>query len=80
MLVAQPDPADVARLAVDGPLQVEPAEDQPFVRRVELRDPLRGLVDHRVALDQPALVLELAAVLALLGHCRAWRADSSSWR
>ena len=49
-------------------LQVEAAEDQPLVGGVELRDPLRGLVDHRVALDEAALVPELAAVLALAGQ------------
>jgi hypothetical protein len=65
VLVAQPDPADVARLAVDAVLQVEAAEDQPFVRGVELRDPARGLEDHGVALDQATLVTQLAAVLPL---------------
>ena len=32
---------------------------------VELRDPLGGLEDHRVALDQPALVAQPTAVVAL---------------
>ena len=68
LLVAQPDPADVARLAVDHALEVEAAEDQALVRGVELRDPARGLVDHRVPLDQAALVAQLPAVLALAGQ------------
>ena len=68
MPVAQPDPADVARLPVDGVLHVEAPEDQALVGGVELRDPARGLVDHRVPFDQAALVSELAAVLALAGQ------------
>ena len=68
VLVAQPDPADVARRPVDTALQVEAAEDQPLVGSIELRDPLRRLVDHCVTLDQAALVLEPAAVLALAGQ------------
>ena len=66
--VAQPDPADVARLPVHAVLHVEAAEDQALVGGVELRDPARGLEDHRVPLDQAALVAQLAAVLALPGQ------------
>ena len=68
MPVAQPDPADVAGLAVHLGLQVEAAEDQPLVGSVELRDPPRGLVDHGVPLDQAALVAQPAAVVSLLGQ------------
>ena len=66
--VAQPDPADVARLRVALGAQVEPAEDQPLVGGVELGDAARGLEDHRVALDEATLVLEPAAVVALAGQ------------
>jgi hypothetical protein len=38
------------------------------VRRVELRDPLRGLEHHRVALDEAAFVTELPPRVALLGE------------
>ena len=68
MPVAQPDPADVARLPVHAVLHVEAPEDQALVGGVELRDPARGLEDHRVPLDQAALVAQLAAVLALPGQ------------
>ena len=66
--VAQPDPADVAGLGVELLLHVEAAEDQALVGGVELRDPLRGLEDHGVALDQATLVAEPAAVVALAGQ------------
>ena len=66
--VAQADPADVARGRVALGTQVEAAEDQPLVRGVELGDALGGLEDHRVALDQPALVTEPAAAVALAGQ------------
>ncbi len=65
VLVAQPDPADVARLGVELGTQVEAAEDQALVRGVELGDPLGGLEDHGVALDQATLVAEPAAFVAL---------------
>ena len=65
--VAQPDPADVARLGVDVGVQVEAAEDQPLVGSVELGDAARRLEDHGVALDQAALVPEVGATVALLG-------------
>ena len=68
LVVAQPDPADVARLGVALGPQVEPAEDQALVGGVELSEPARGLVDHRVALDEPALVAEPAAVVPLAGE------------
>ena len=63
--VAQPDPADVARLGVALGAQVEPAEDQSLVGGVELGDAACGLEDHGVALDEAALVLEPAAAVAL---------------
>ena len=65
MLVTQADPADVARLGVQLLAQVEAPEDQPLVRGVELRDPLGGLEDHRVALDEAALVAESSSSVAL---------------
>ena len=68
VLVAQADPADVARLGVDVLVEVEPPEDQPLVGGVELRDPPGGLEDHGVALDQAALVAEPAAAVALPGQ------------
>ena len=77
VVVAQPDPADVARRRVDLAAHVEPAEDQALVRGVERRQPAGRLEHHRVALDQPALVAEPAPRVALLGQrlggCR--RAD-----
>ena len=66
--VAQADPADVARLRVHLVAHVEAAEDQPLVRGVQLRDPARGLEDHRVPLDEAALVAQPAAVVALVGQ------------
>ncbi len=68
MGVAQPDAPDVARLRVDVVGQVEAAEDQALVGSVELGDPLGGLEDHRVALDEPAFVAELPARVTLLGQ------------
>lgn len=65
VVVAQPDAADVARLGVDLGLEVEAAEDQPLVGGVELGDPLGRLEDHRVALDESALVAQPAALVAL---------------
>ena len=65
MLVAQPDPTDVAGLGVELLAQVEPPEDQALVGRVELGDPAGGLEDHGVTLDEPALVAERAAAVAL---------------
>ena len=38
------------------------------MRGVELRDPLGRLEDHRVALDETALVLQLAAAVAFRGQ------------
>jgi hypothetical protein len=68
VLVTQTDPADVARRAVrrGGRVEVEPSEHQTLVRRVERRDPLGGLEDHRVALDEATLVTEAAAPMALV--------------
>ena len=66
--VADADAPDVARQHVDGRVEVEPAEDQPLVGGVELGDPLGGLEDHRVALDETALVLQLAALVPLGGQ------------
>ncbi|WP_447644336.1 hypothetical protein [Nocardioides zeae] len=68
VLVAQADAADVARLRVALARQVEPSEHQALVRGVELGDALRRLEDHRVALDEPALVAETAALVALVGE------------
>ena len=65
VLVTQADPTDVPRRGVELGAHVETAEDQPLVRGVELGDPLGGLEDHRVALDQPALVTEAAALVTL---------------
>ena len=66
--VAQADPPDVARLGVDLLTQVQAPEDQPLVRGVELGDAARGLVDHRVPLDQTTLVPEPTAAVSLLGE------------
>ena len=66
--VAQADPADVAGLGVDALVEVEAPEDQPLVGGVELGDPLGRLEHHRVALDEPALVAEPAAAVALGGE------------
>ena len=68
VVVAQADPADVARVGVELGAQVEAAEDQPLVGGVELGDPLRGLEDHGVALDETALVAEPPALVALPGQ------------
>ena len=68
VLVTQADSADVPRLRVDGGRHVEATEDQALMRRIELRDPFRGLEDHRVALDEAALVAEPAPGMALLGE------------
>ena len=69
LVVAQADPADVARLrgSIDR-VEVEAAEDQALVGGVELGDPLGGLEDHRVALDEAALVPQPAAAVALAGQ------------
>ena len=67
VLVAQPDPTDVAR-RLGRVLQVETAEDQALVGRVERRDPPGRLEDHRVALDQPALVPEPRPAVTLTGQ------------
>ena len=64
VLVAQPDPADVAR-RLPGRGQVEAAEHQALVGGVQGRDPLGGLEDHRVALDETALVAEVRTAVAL---------------
>ena len=78
VVVAQADPADVARLGVELGAQVEAAEDQALVGGVELGDPLRGLEDHGVALDEAALVAEPAAARAPPGPAAARpRADFS---
>ena len=50
------------------------------MRGVELRDPARGLEDHRVPLDEAALVAQPAAVVALPGQLLGASADSSSCR
>ena len=68
VVVAQADPADVARVGVELGPQVETAEHQALVGGVELGDPLRGLEHHRVALDEPALVAEPAAVVTFAGQ------------
>ena len=62
------DPRKVIRRRVDLAAHVEPAEDQPLVRGVERRQPAGRLEDHRVALHEPALVAQAAAVVALLGQ------------
>ena len=66
--VAYADAADVARQGVDRRVEVEAAEDQALVGGVELGDALGGLEDHRVALDEAALVLQPAAVAPLGGQ------------
>ena len=48
--------------------QVEAPEHQALVGGVELRHPLRGLEDHRVALDEPALVAEASPVMTFAGQ------------
>jgi hypothetical protein len=60
--VAHADPSDVAGLPVQ---HVQPAEDQSVVGRVQRGQALRRLVDHGVALDQPALVAHVAPGHAL---------------
>src|SRR5690606_8180370 len=80
LVVAQPDAADVARLRVELGTQVETAEDQPLVGGVELGDPLRGLEDHGVTFDQPALVTQAATTVTfgrqlLGGHGRLLQLD-----
>ena len=64
LLVAQTDPADVARLRIEGRPQVEPAEDETLVGSIELGDPLRRLEHHGVALDQATLVTEPPAAVS----------------
>ncbi len=68
VLVAQPDPADVPRLAADIGTHVEPAEDQALVGCVERGHPAGRLEDHGVALDQTALVADPPTGQALLGE------------
>ena len=58
VLVAQPDAPDVAGLVAHLVAQVEPAEDEPLVGGVEGGHPPRSLEDHRVTLDQAALVAD----------------------
>ena len=65
--VAQADATDVAR-GLGGVLQVEAAEDQALVGGVEVGDASRRLEDHGVALDEPALVSEPGAPVALTGQ------------
>ena len=67
VVVAETDPADVPRLGIDLVAQVEATENESLVGGVELRDPLRGLEDHGVALDETALVAQAAASVALAG-------------
>ncbi len=66
--VAQPDPADVARHLAELRAQVETTEDQALVGGVQRGHPAGSLEDHRVALDQPALVADAAASESLLGQ------------
>src|SRR5690606_24508268 len=68
VLVAQPEPADVAGFVVELRVEVEATEHQPLVRGVERRQPARRLVDHGVALNQAALVPQARAVVALAGE------------
>ena len=68
VVVAQADAADVTRVGVELGAQVEAAEHQPLVGGVQLRDPLRGLEDHGVALDETALVTEQSALVAFPGQ------------
>ena len=67
VVVAQADAADVAR-RLARVLEVEPPEDQALVRGVEGGDPPGGLEDHRVALDEAALVPEPRPAVALAGQ------------
>ena len=71
VVVAQADAADVARVGVELGPQVETPEDQPLVGGVELRHPLGGLEDHRVALDESALVAQAAPVVTFAGQLRS---------
>ena len=66
-LVAQADAADVARLLVVLG-QVEAAEHETLVRGVQGGDALGGLEDHRVALDETALVAEVRPAVTLSGQ------------
>ena len=65
VLVAQADPADVARLAGRAP-RAGPAGRTPVPRgRRPAARSARGLEDHGVPLDQPALVAEPTAAVSL---------------
>ena len=68
VVVAQPDAADVARDVADLGAHVEAAEDQALVGGVQRGHPSRRLEDHRVALDQAALVADATARQTLLGQ------------
>ena len=68
VVVAQADAADVARVGVELGPQVETPEHQALVGGVELRHPLGGLEDHRVALDETALVAQTAPVVTFAGQ------------
>ena len=81
VVVAQPDAADVARDPADLRAHVEAAEDQALVGGVEGRHPAGGLEDHRVALDETALVADAAAGEPLLRQLLGRQTDAfSSWR
>ncbi|MDR6117946.1 hypothetical protein QE370_001130 [Aeromicrobium sp. SORGH_AS981] len=60
--VADTDPADVPGLAA---LQVEAAEHEAVVRGIQGRQAAGGLEDHRVTLDQTALVADVPTGEAL---------------
>ena len=66
VLVAQAQPADVARVVVGE--HVEPAEDETVVGGVQGGEPLAGLEHHRVALDEAALVAEPGAGVTVCGE------------
>src|SRR5690606_26121925 len=62
------EPADVARRRVELGVQVESTEDEPLMGCVEGGESLRGLEDHRVALDETTLVAQPGAVVPLTGE------------
>jgi hypothetical protein len=61
VVVAQSDPADVARDVADLRAHVEASEDQALVGGVQGRHPAGRLEDHGVALDEATLVPDPAA-------------------
>ena len=62
VLIAHANATDVAGLAAG---EVEPAEDEAVVGRVERREALGGLEHHGIALDEAAFIADVAARKAL---------------